>query len=124
MNIIFTLLLAGLFSFSGAEKTSPRENSCNNLENTLGGRFEAIEKIQNADFDFIQEFQTLNLMGVRKATFYSCGAGNGYLIVETNRQPEVYRNVPRNLWEEWKISYNIDYFYQRILRNNSLYKVW
>lgn len=123
MNILFIMLLSGLFSFSTIENKSLPENSCHNLENSLGNRFEAIEKIQNADFDFIQEFQTLNVIGVQKATFYGCGAGNGYVVVETNRLPEVYRNVPRDLWENWKISYNVDYFYQRVLKNNSLYMV-
>lgn len=122
MNLILTVLLAGVFSLTGVDKTSLPENSCHALGNSLGNRFEAIEKIQQTEFEFIQEFKTLNIMGVQKATFYGCGAGNGYLIVETNRQPEVYQNVPRDLWEEWKIAYNIDYFYQRVLRNNSLYR--
>ena len=121
MNIIFTLLLAGLFSFSATDKPASADNTCHKLGNSLGNRFEAIEKIQNADFDFIQEFQTLNLMGVQKATFYGCGAGNGYIIVESNRQPEVYWNVPRDLWENWLVSNNVDYFYQRLIKNNSLY---
>lgn len=122
MNLVLTVLLAGIFSLTGVDKAILPENSCLALGNSLGNRFEAIEKIQQTEFDFIQEFKTLNIIGVQKATFYGCGAGNGYLIVETNRQPEVYQNVPRDLWEEWKIAYNIDYFYQRVLRNNSLYR--
>lgn len=122
MKLLLPMLLAGLLSFTATAANPISGNSCSDLSNNLGGRFEAIEKIESTDFDFVQEFSTLNLMGIRKATFYSCDAGNGYLIVDRGgRQPELYRNVPRDLWESWKISNHIDYFYQRFIRNNSLY---
>lgn len=124
MNILFTILLIGFFSFAGftvSGKPAVSTDSCHELGLYIGNRFEAIEKLQNTDFDFVQEFKTLNLLGVRKATFYSCGAGNGYMIVESNRQPEVYRNVPQDLWEHWKVSSNIDYFFKRYIRNNGMY---
>lgn len=122
MKIVLPMLLIGFLSFTATAANPISGSSCSDLSNNLGGRFEAIEKIQSTDFDFVQEFRTLNLMGIRKAAFYSCDAGNGYLIVNRGgRQPELYRNVPRDLWENWKISNHIDYFYQRFIRNSSLY---
>lgn len=122
IKIVLPLLLAGLFSLTASAAPSSSGKPCNDVSIYQAGRFDAIEKIQNTDFDFIQEFSTLNLMGIRKATFYSCNSGNGFLIVDRGgRQPELFRNVPRELWEDWKISYHIDFFYNRFIRNNTLF---
>ena len=119
MHILLNFFLSGIFLFGGNDPV--KNNNCSELSNNLGSQFQAMEKIRQTDFNFEQSFRTLNVIGVQKGTYYSCGVGDGYMIIETSRGSELYENVPRELWESFISSRNIDYYYQRVIKNNGRY---
>ena len=119
MFILLNFILSGFLLFGGNDPV--KNNNCSELNRNLGNRFQAMEEIRETEFNFEQSFRTLKVIGVRKGTYYSCGTGNGYMIVETSRGPELYEDVPRELWESFISSRNIDYYYQRVIKSNSRY---
>lgn len=118
---LLSFLMAGIFFlFTGSDPEQPK--SCKDLGNWwLGNRYEAIATIQNTEFAFEQSFQTLDAIGVQKATFYSCG-GNGYVIVETSKRTELFKNVPQHVWMEWINANSINGFYHRVIQYNPQYQ--
>lgn len=103
-----------LFGFAGVKNTciTTRE---------LGTSFEAMKKIDKVEFNFVQNLELLNPFGIQEATFYSCDGNNGYMVVKTSRRDYIHENVPRYVWEDFKNSYSLNRFYDRYIKNNTLY---
>ena len=119
MSIISFILSATLLWFPGF--TEPEKTkSCHELESSLGSQYEAIETIESSEFNFEQSFHTMYVMGVQKASYYSCG-NEGYLIVENSRRTELFKNVPQHVWLDFMHAPSVNAYYQYVIRNNPRY---
>ena len=130
MKIFKYIIVFLIISQAGlAQDKSDNENqkndttkSCNELKKEdLGAEHEAIEKLQEYEFNFVQTFETMFVQGVKKATFYSCENGNRYMVVETHRRDFLYENVTRRVWENFKNASSVNGFFYQYIRNNPKY---
>jgi hypothetical protein len=74
------------------------------------------EYLQNHVFSFQQYFETLSVRGVQKAEFFSCNGEEGYLLIQTHERSYIYKNVPRDVWEEFKFTNSIESYYVQHIR--------
>ncbi|MFA0964127.1 hypothetical protein AB9P05_20125 [Roseivirga sp. BDSF3-8] len=103
------------------QQNDDADSVCNNVPRDLGNRVQAIQTLQDTEFTFEQSLETLQVFGVKKATYYSCDGNLGYLVVNTYRRNYLYENVPRELWENFKNAYSIDGFFTKNLKFNTIY---
>ncbi|MGB3180971.1 MAG: hypothetical protein WBB45_06255 [Cyclobacteriaceae bacterium] len=123
LTIAVTIVSAPAFAMVPGTDTVnvEKDTICNNIPRDLGNRTQAISTLSDTEFIFEQSLETLQVFGVKKATFYSCDGNLGYLVVNTSRRNYLYENVPRALWENFKVAYSIDGFFVKNLKYNTIY---
>jgi hypothetical protein len=90
---------------------------CNALPINFTSYTDAVFKIKNAKFNFTENINTSRSSWVRGASYYSCDGKVGYLIIKTDRQNYIHKNLPITLWNGFKNANSFGSFYDRNIRN-------
>jgi hypothetical protein len=75
-----------------------------------------IQIIEESSFRFDQQFKISRLSGIRGGNYYSCDGNSGFLIVEVDKEKELYVDVPKSTWDEFIRSSDLDGFYQNNIK--------
>jgi hypothetical protein len=91
--------------------------NCTNLSTSFSSYDDAISKVRNSNFKFIERANTSRSSWIRDAAFYSCDKQYGFVIVETSQGNYIHFNVPLNVWYEFKRAHSFGTFYNTRIRN-------
>jgi hypothetical protein len=108
-QLMFLLLFISSSAFAQVD--------CNALPINFTSYSDAVLKIKNAKFNFTENINTSRSSWVRGASYYSCDGKVGYLIIKTDRQNYIHKNLPITLWNGFKNANSFGTFYDRYIRN-------
>ena len=95
----------------------PQKTDCDSLPALFTDHHQALKMIRGANFRFTQDFEIRRNTGFRGANFYSCDNRNGFLIVKVNDQSIIFPDVPKQIWDEFIGSNNMEGYYYKIKKD-------
>jgi hypothetical protein len=105
--LLLTILLAVL---------SCKGEDCETLPTTFASYSEATSKITNATYSFSDSVNTSASSWIEDASFFSCDGTKGFLVIETSKQNYIFRNVPIQVWNNFKEAKSFGVFYNNFIR--------
>ena len=88
------------------------------MPTTFRSYSEALTTIQNAKFNITNSVDTSKSSWIEDANYYSCDGVNGFLIIETSKRDYIFKNVPIQIWNNFKNASSFGSFYNRKIRDN------
>lgn len=89
---------------------------CSLIDENFNNYDDAVETIKSADFDFSEDVDTSKSSWIHDAEFYSCDGQIGYLIIETESDNYIHREVPIEIWNEFKNAESFGKYYNQHLK--------
>jgi hypothetical protein len=96
----------------------PQSTNCDSLQLNGLPVDKMIQIIKNSAFRFDQQFKISRLSGIRGGNYYSCDGKSGFLMVDVDKEIELYVDVPKSTWDEFLLSPDLDGFYERNIKNS------
>lgn len=110
-KIITALFMIALFISSGCHHLD-----CNQLPESYTSYQQAMETIRSAHFHYRESADTSKSSWIRAASFYSCDGITGYFIFKTDKKEYLYKEVPYEIWEEFKNAVSFGKYYNRHIK--------
>lgn len=120
--ILLFLIGSGFQALSQIEHNfliAPQKTDCDSLPPIFSGPGQALDMIRGAKFRFTEDFQIRRNSGFRGANFYSCDNEKGFLIVKVDDQSIIFPDVPKQIWDEFIGSNNMEGYYYGIKKEYS-----
>ncbi len=92
------------------------QNNCKDLPKTFYSYNEAINKVKNANFSFIDNVNTSRSSFINSAYYYSCDGITGYMIISLNNKEYIHTGLPKKIWLSFKNSESLGSFYSKNIR--------
>jgi len=92
------------------------QNNCKDLPKTFYSYNEAINKVKNANFSFIDNVNTSRISFINSAYYYSCDGITGYMIISLNNKEYIHTGLPKKIWLSFKNSESLGSFYSKNIR--------
>jgi hypothetical protein len=105
-----------LFLFITICVTSCSSQNCETLPKTYSSYSDAVAKITKANFNITDSVNTSSSSWITGANFYSCNGLKGFLLIETTKQNYIFKDVPTELWNNFKKASSFGKFYNSYLR--------
>jgi hypothetical protein len=96
--------------------TSCNSQNCETLPKTFKSYSLAVTKITNANFGFKDAVNTSSSSWITDANFYSCDGLKGFLLIETTKTNYIFKDVPLDLWNNFKKASSFGKFYNKNIR--------
>jgi hypothetical protein len=121
-----TLILNGLLLFTffscGQNQSNNsiltyEQNDCDNLQTVFNSYSDAINKIENTNFTFIDNVNTSNSSWIRSASYYSCDEKLGYFIFSTDKRTYIHKDLPIGIWNCFKNASSFGSYYNTNIKN-------
>lgn len=93
------------------------QNNCKDLPKTFYSYNQAITKVGNAKFSYIDNLITSRSSFVTGARYFSCDGQTGFLIIGLNNRQYIHRDIPLKLWLAFKKANSFGSFYDQFIRN-------
>ena len=106
--ILFYFLLFPISGFT--------QNNCKDLPKTFYSYNEAINKVKNANFSFIDNVNTSRSSFINNAYYYSCDGVTGYMIIGLNNKQYIHKDLPMKVWISFKNATSFGTFYNQNIR--------
>ncbi|GER58130.1 hypothetical protein ULMA_02380 [Patiriisocius marinus] len=107
-KMLFVLVLVGFVSCNS--------QNCETLPATYTSYSQAVSKITNATFNFTDSVNTSTSSWITNADFYSCDGTQGYLVLKTTKKNYLFKNVPKQVWHNFKAASSFGKFYNNYIR--------
>lgn len=85
---------------------------CNGIDKRFKSLTELVKTLEKSDFKFAPTFETLSVRGVQSASYYYCDDEHGFLLVKLHDKELLYKDVPLNVWFEFKFANSLQSFYK------------
>lgn len=89
---------------------------CEQLNKSGSVNFEEINLPTLAEWEFAESFSTESVRGVLRAEYYYCDEEHGILVVNKHDKNIVYKNVPLNIWFEFRYSESVERYYRDFIK--------
>ena len=89
---------------------------CKDLSTNFKSYSEAINKVENTDFELEESIDTSSSSWVSSADYYSCDSKKGYLLIGTSSRTYIHKNVPVSVWNSFKKASSFGSFYNRSIK--------
>lgn len=109
-NFIFYLLCCISLTACG-------QTDCNKLQANFSSYSEAVSKIKSTKFTLTENVNTSSSSWVRGASYYSCDKKFGYFIIKTDKRNYIYKDLPINIWINFKNANSFGSYYDRNIKN-------
>ncbi|MHC1730665.1 MAG: KTSC domain-containing protein [Bacteroidales bacterium] len=93
-------------------------SECKTLPKSFASSDEVLGLVKNATFNFTDNVNTSSSSWIRGATFYSCDAIVGFLIIETDTKDYIHQRVPMSTWKDFKKARSFGSFYHKYIKGN------
>ena len=97
---------------------SCESHKCDTLNDEFNSYKGAISSVIKTTFNYTDELDTSKSSWIREANYYSCDNAKGYLIIETDSQNYIYKEVPKAVWEEFKQANSFGRYYNSYIKGN------
>lgn len=85
--------------------------NCTDLNDNFTSYQQAKRSIKNTKFTFQDVCNTSTSSWVEGAEYYTCDNATGYLLLRTQRKEYIHRNVPMDVWLEFRETASFGRFY-------------
>ena len=85
--------------------------NCTELKDDFLSYQEAKELIKVTEFTFSDKCDTNKSSWILNAKYYSCNQRTGYFLVKTKKKTYIHKNIPKELWNEFKDAESFGKFY-------------
>ncbi|MEP7319331.1 MAG: KTSC domain-containing protein [Panacibacter sp.] len=109
MKMILLLFLFGISFISNSQ-------TCSDLPTSFKSYNEAIKKIENANFKISESVNTSKSSWIRSSRYYSCEGKFGYLVFTTDTHKYVHKNVPIEIWNQFKVASSLGSYYNAYIK--------
>jgi hypothetical protein len=75
------------------------------------------ETIEQTSFPFYDSVDTSKSTWIKKAEFYSCNNVTGFLILSTKNKEYIFKDVPIEIWYNFKKAPSYGSYYHKFIRN-------
>lgn len=89
---------------------------CEQLNRDSSVNFEEISLANLIEWEFAESFTTESVRGVVGAEYYYCDEEHGILVVDRHEKSMVYKDVPLNIWFEFRYSESADDYYREHIK--------
>ncbi len=110
-NILKTITL--ILIFSVAAKADKIHENTNNAKSTAPAQIRQI--LDQSDIVFEASLENDEVRGIQSASYYFDG-NSGLLYVKFDDKELIYKDVPLNVWMEWKFSDAISTYYRENIK--------
>jgi hypothetical protein len=105
-----SLLLFFVFSISTYSHAN-NSCACKDLQKSNPDQQQLIRTLEKTDFEFEADIVTNSVRGVVGARYFYCEDDKGFLIVQLDDKELLYKNVPLQIWFEFKFTGEYTSFY-------------
>lgn len=77
---------------------------------------DAVRTVENTNFKIEEKLNTSRSSWIRGASFYSCDGIVGYLIIGTDKQEYIHKNVPIEIWNGFKRAKSFGSYYNQYIK--------
>jgi len=90
---------------------------CKQLPTKFKSYNEAESLIRKANFKLVDNVNTSSSSWIRGASYYSCDGRIGYLIIKTDKQDYIHKDLPIEVWRQFKSASSFGSFYNANIKN-------
>jgi hypothetical protein len=90
---------------------------CNQIPSHFNSYSSAVSFIKSAHFKFIDKINTAKSSWIRSASYYSCDGKVGYFIFATDNQEYIHKDLPIEIWREFKGADSFGKFYNQNIKH-------
>jgi len=90
---------------------------CDKIPSNFHTYTEAISTIKSSNFKINESVNTDKSSWIRGLTFYSCDGQKGYLLVKTDKEEYVHKDVPIEVWNKLKNATSFGSYYNQNLKH-------
>lgn len=114
MYLLRFLLIIACLSFHRLSAQHP----CASAAATYSSYELALSAVREANFNYSERLVTDQSSWIRLAEFYCCEAGNGFLVITTDKNEYIHQGVPLNIWEAFKAAPSRGGFYNQAIKGH------
>lgn len=96
--------------------TASGQNNCSKMQTQFRSYAEALRTVENTNFKIEETLNTSRSSWIRGASFYSCDGIVGYLIIGTDKQEYIHKNVPIEVWNRFKRANSFGSYYNQYIK--------
>ena len=85
--------------------------NCSELKENFTSYEQAKKTIETTKFAFSDNCNTSKSSWILGAEYYSCDNINGYFLIETKKETYIHKNLPKEIWIEFKNADSFGKFY-------------
>lgn len=89
---------------------------CNRLPQTFKSYNQALTLIKSSKFKISESVNTSKSSWIRGASYYSCDKITGFLIVVTDEKEYIHKNVPLEIWNQFKNANSFGSYYSQNIK--------
>jgi hypothetical protein len=93
------------------------QSNCKDLPKTFYSYNEAINKVRNAKFSYVDNVNTASSSFITGASYFSCDGQFGFLIIGINNRQYIHKDLPKGVWLSFKQAKSFGTFYNQNIRN-------
>jgi hypothetical protein len=95
-------------------------SDCSKFPSAFNSYDEAQQILSETSFNYTDKVNTGKSSWVRGASFYSCDKQLGFFVLETEKQIYVHKEMPIEVWKEFKDAQSFGGFYNSAIRGRYL----
>lgn len=93
-------------------------NNCKEIPNNFSNYDQAKEVVLSSNFKLIDEADVSGSSWITSAKYFSCDGLTGYFIIETANRTYIHKDLPYEVWDNFKKSDSKGRFFSRNIRGN------
>lgn len=90
---------------------------CTKLPSLFSTYLEAVTRVKNSKFKFIDHVNTSKSSWIKGASYFSCDGLTGYLIIILKNKTYIHQSVPMSIWQSFIKANSFGEFYNDNLKN-------
>jgi len=91
--------------------SSCNSQNCKELEGNFSNYEQAKKSIESTNFTISDKCNTSKSSWILGAEYYSCDKQTGYFFLRTNKKTYIHKDLPKELWNEFKNADSFGKFY-------------
>ncbi len=114
MKYIKQLLIVSITLLS----LSCNSQECSELNKDFTSYEQAKKSINSTNFTFSDKCNTSKSSWILGAEYYSCDNQNGYFFIRTKKKTYIHKDLPKEIWNEFKNADSFGKFYNSKIKGN------
>jgi hypothetical protein len=107
-----------LFLFFSGVVIASDSCHCEKAHNFAKEQSGLIEFLEATDLEFTETFVNVEVSKIVEATYYYCKNDHGFLYLKLHDKEKVFKDVPLDVWFEFKFNDALDSFYISHIKYN------